>query len=94
MLGKIEHRRKRGRQRMRQLDGITDSMDMSLTTKLVLCAWIFAFAVLSAWKSLLTDLLHPVKHHLPKGHSSFKDLLDAPLYWVLGLFLKQSIIRG
>ena len=30
MLGKIEGRRRRGRQRMRELDGITDSMDMSL----------------------------------------------------------------
>ena len=31
MLGKIEDRRRRGRQRMRRLDGITDSMDMSLS---------------------------------------------------------------
>ena len=31
MLGKIEGERKRGQQRMRQLDGITDSMDMSLS---------------------------------------------------------------
>ena len=31
MLGKIEGRRRSGRQRMRQLDGITDSMDMSLS---------------------------------------------------------------
>ena len=31
MLGKIEGRRRRGQQRMRRLDGITDSMDMSLS---------------------------------------------------------------
>ena len=31
MLGKIEDRRKRGRQRMRWLDGITDAMDMRLS---------------------------------------------------------------
>ena len=32
MLGRIEGRRRRGRQRMRWLDGITESMDMGLST--------------------------------------------------------------
>ena len=31
MLGKIEHKRRRGQQRMRRLDGITDSTDMDLS---------------------------------------------------------------
>ena len=31
MMGKIEDRRRRGQQRMRRLDGITNSMDMSLS---------------------------------------------------------------
>ena len=36
MPGKIEGKRRRGRQRMRWLDGITDSMDMSNLQKLVM----------------------------------------------------------
>ena len=36
MLGKVEGRRRRGQQRMRWLDGITDSMDMALQWLLLL----------------------------------------------------------
>ena len=61
MLGKIKGGRRRGRQRMRWLDGITDSMDMSLSKLRELVDEQGGLACCSPWGHKESDMIERLK---------------------------------
>ena len=73
MLGKIEGRRRRGQQRMRWLDGITDSMDMSLSKlrELVMdreAGYASVHGVAKSGTQLSDSATRELKFHMPRGN--------------------------
>ena len=72
MLGKIEGRRRRGRQRMRWLDGITDSMDMSLSKFRVLVLDKRGLACCSPWGCKESDTTEQLNWTENSSHQHWK----------------------
>ena len=107
MLGKIEGGRRRGQQRMRWLDGITDSMDMSLSKlwELVMDreAWhaaVHGVAKSQTWVSDLTEL-NPgalifltcpwVKHEFRQASQNMSSFWPSTRGWVYHLCLSNLV---
>ena len=96
MLGKIEDRRKRGWQRMRWLDGITGSMDMSLSKLWEIVEdredWCDAVGgVVNRWTQLSNWITRWWIHHFPyKGSSSQSYGFSRSHVWMWGLDHKEG----
>ena len=79
MLGKTEGRRRRGRQRMRWLDGITDSMDMGLS---------------ELWEMVKDrEVWRAAVHGVTKGQTRLRDSTDLSAKTVSKLFIKDLLIK-
>ena len=91
MLGKIEGKRRRGWQRMRWLDGITDSMDMGLSKLREMVkdkeAWSVAVHGVTKSRTQLSDFTLHLTMWYPQLHSPDSPLLNFLPSWILCLSL-------